>query len=373
VPVRSFAVVGADDLAAKQAVKAAGVTHAVVPARWSALQPNGAGTALDATALADLNTQLADCHATGLRVILEHALQYPPTWVLSGVEAFRDQASNDWLDTSSGKQVRNWMWTANGRSYYTDFINRVAAGITDRGVVDRIRFGAVASPNSYWGFGTSMQTGTGLASGLSVCPLPGYTPFSGTDSQDVQWINWYLGGIESWLAFQVTTLKTAGWRVPLMCLHPGYSTRSNQTRASSGYRQDMAYGHDFTRALGVYKNDPQVWPWSTWINGTDFPSPPTVDSDQAAWKKLYAEAVGRGKHGMLWGENTGGEDNTGMDFIFANPLATGTPATGEPLYGPRARAAWSGYVGLMWLNYADLTAGGSHATLAHYAAKIAGQ
>src|ERR1051325_1902749 len=138
-----YAVVGADSLAAKQQAKLAGLTHAVVQANWSALQPSGAGTALNSGELAYLNSQIADCMSAGLQPILEHALQYPPAWVLSAVEMFKDQGGLSWSSAESGKQVRNWMWTANGRTYVADLFTKVAAGLTgpNKAAIAMIRFG----------------------------------------------------------------------------------------------------------------------------------------------------------------------------------------------------------------------------------------
>lgn len=380
-----FATINADTTAKKQAAKAAGCTHLVVLAFWGNLQLTQGG-ALDATALAALNAELDDCRSIGLAPILSHSIQYPPSWALTAVEAFKDQAGNTWAGTGgSGGQVRNWMWTATGRGFVSDFLTKVYAGLStaNRAAIARVRFGggyfdelqyppqALASPNSYWGFGASQQSGTDLASGLSVCPLPGYTPFTGTDAQDVQWINWYLGGIENWLKWYITTLKAIGWTCRLSVCHPGYSTRTNQVRSDAAYRQSMAFGHDFTRAVGIYKNDPQVWPWSTWINGPASVSPPVLDTDQAAWQKLYAEAAVRGKAADLWGENTGGEANSGMDTVFTNALST-TPASGSPIYSGSPRGSYAAYQGLMWLDDTSLNAGGSNATLAHYQTKISG-
>ena len=387
----SFAVVGADTLAAKRAVRAAGCTHVVVQAYWDRLQPAGPGSALDAGQLAALVAQYDDAAAVGLRVVLEHAVHFPPAWVADRVEAFRDQSGREYLPgpDQPGKRIRNWMWTAAGRALVADLVALVAAGIGQARVAatDRVRFGGgwygelqypaeyVSAPYSYYGFGTAMQTGRGLAEDplLRACPLPGYRPFTGTDAQDAAWIDWYLDGIESWLLFGVARLKAAGYRCDLMVLHPGSSVRADQTRADAAYRQNTASGVDFVRALGRYKDDPQVWPWSTWINGPDPASPVRVDSDQAAWKKLAAEATLRGKGARMWGENTGGEDDAGMDEVFAEALAP-VPASGLPLQvGTSSRpASYTGYAGLMWLDYRDLTSGTpGRATLAHYRAAIA--
>lgn len=386
--MRSFATINATTLAAKQACKAAGLTHHVVQAKWVDLQPTSAGQALDATALAALNTQIADTINAGLRPVLEHAIQYPPAWALAAVELFKDQAANTWTSSTPGTQVRNWFWTANGQGFVADFITKVYAGLTAANVaaIDRIRLGGgyfgelqyphgnIASPFSYWAFGAAQQTGTGIAASQKVCPLPGYTPFTGTDAQDVVWINWYLGGIAQWMLDLIAMHKTAGWTCDLMVLHPGFSVRQNHLRSDSGFRDSLSNGIDFTRMIGAYAHDPQVWPWSTWIDGTDPFAFTGHDSDQAAWKKLYSEAVVRGKHTRMWGENTGGETNAQMDAVFVNALGKGAPASGDPyLFAAPVVSAYAGYAGLMWLDYASLIAGGANASLAHYATKIAGQ
>lgn len=378
-----FAVIGATTRTAKQAVKNVGCTHTVIVTPWDQLQPTAEGQELAAAAIDDLNEQITDARELGLRPIFEYGVQYAPGWAQASIEPFKDQANNEWLSNDPGKRVRNWMWTANGRAAINDLIVKVWEGLdaSNREAIDRVRFGggyygelqyppeSLAAPFSYWGYGNSMQTGAGLAAGLDACPQPGYTLFSGTDAQDVEWINWYLDGMNDWLLFQVQALKNAGWVCDLMCLHPGYSIRENNVRSDAGFRQNMAAGQDYVRQIGAYAEDPQVWPWSTWINGTDpFPDSP-FDSDQAAWKKLWAEAAVRGKHWRIWGENTGGETNAGMDYVFENALAD-DPETGEPIvFGPAE--PWRSYVGMAWMNYDMLTEGGDNATLAHLGERIA--
>jgi hypothetical protein len=383
--VTFFAVANADTLAKKTAAKSAGCTHIMVQAVWGQLQSSAGGSLVGAEVTA-LNTQFDDCRSLGLSVIFEHALQYPPAFVQSGVEQFKDQSSNNWTSATPGKNVRNWMWNATGRTYVSDFYTKVWAALSsvNRAAVAMVRFGggyfgelqyppeSLASPYSYWGFGTSMQTGTGLAAGLSVCPNPGYTPFSGTDAQDVQWINWYMQGLENWTLWQVSTLKTVGWTQLLMCLHPGFGIRVNQPRSDTNYRGAMAAGQDCTRIIGCYKNDPQVWPWCTGVASPDQINPTVVDTDQAQWKKLYADAAVRGKFRHIAGENSGGEDNTGMNYVFANPLASSTPTSGMPLFfGPNRAPSWQRYQLLMWVTYDTLVAGGANATMANYQSDIA--
>jgi hypothetical protein len=376
----SLFVIGADTLVAKQAVVSAGIHGVLIQALWDQLQPNGAGSSLVSSAVNALNQQITDARSLGLKVAFEYAPHYPPTWVKSGIEAFTDQNNSTYTSADPGKDVRNWVWTALGRQYIEDFYTKVynALSTENRAALVFLKFGGSyygeiqyptevgSTPFRYWGFGNAMQTGIGLANGLSVCPVPGYTPFTGTDAQDVLFINWYLHGLEDFVSWQISLLKSLGFTCKLYAMHSGYSVRNNQGRASDGYRENFARGQDFTRMLGQYKNDPQVWPWCTWIGGYDGWTPNTYDSDQAAWKKLYSVASARGKHYQIGGENTGGESNATMDTMFSELI---NPTTG-PIYSDgRPQTAWTGYKDIMWLNYANLTAGGGNATLTHFGEK----
>ena len=197
------------------------------------------------------------------------------------MEPFRDQLGNDYTGTSSGKAVRNWMWTASGRGYVSAFLGHVADALGPDRIADTdgVRLGggwygemhypqAVSGGPTYaWqGFGQSMQTGTDLADGMDVCPLPGYVPYTGTDDQDCQWLNWYLNGLirfEQWL---ITQHKALGFTRNLYLMLPGYGVRTNQARTSAGYKQAAALGEDHIRAVGAIMHDPAVWPYSTWLN-----------------------------------------------------------------------------------------------------------
>lgn len=382
---RLWAVLSADTDAARVAARGAGCTHAVINANWNALQPSATG-ALDATGSAAVVAAHDHAVSVGLTPILSLNLHYPPSWVLSGVEPFKDQSGNQYLDTNvgAGKAVRNWMWTASGRTYVADLITRLAAGMgADRvAATDGCRIGGgwfgelhypepvSGGPTYAWqGFGASMQTGTGLASDQVVCPVPGYTLYSGTDAQDAAFLNWYLNGLLTWALWLIGQHKTAGWTRNLYLMLPGYGVRSNQIRgsASGGYNQAASRGEDHIRAIGATMKDPAVWPYSTWLNTADGFAGGTVDSDKAAWKSLFEKAVVRGKAWNLLGENTGGESNAGMDGIFADALGSASYAgsiSGQPTEGRY-------YRGMLWLDYASLAAGGTQADLAHYATKLA--
>jgi hypothetical protein len=396
---RRFAVVGATTLLAMQACGSAGVDEVVIQAEWSALQPAGAGTALSASAVSALQDQFASAAAAHLDVIFEIAFHYTPGWVVAAVEAFTDQTGNTWTGSAAaGDQTANWMWTAVGRRYAADLMGRITAalGSSRMAQITDVRigggnFGEAHYPDrpantggatppsvSFYGFGASQQTGAGIAAGLSTCPLPGYVPFLGggglaaSAGRDDIWIAWYMTGLTDWLQFMRATLSGLGWTAQrLMVLHPGYGVRANQTASSGGYQQSVAAGENATIVMASYQNSPNMWPWCTWIDGADGYSPPTVDSDFAAWKKLYSTALRYGKANYVRGENTSNASGGAvMDMVFANALATGEPSSGYPQ--DVDAGTWQGYKGLMWLDYASLDAGAPGvATMSDYRDRIA--
>jgi len=378
-----FSALGADTDSARVAIKNAGCTHATINANWGALQPNGAGTALDATAMANVAAAFDHARSIGLKVILSINYHYPPNWVLSNLEPFRDQFGVDYVQSNvgGGKAVRNWMTTGKGRTWLADFTTKVvsALGSTRISKVSGCRIGAgwygeLHYPEAYgstvgsyaWqGFSPSMQAGTDLAAGLSVCPLPGYVPYSGSDEQDCVWLNWYLNTLVQFIRWNVELYKSLGLRRNLWLMLPGYGVRLNVSRSNNGYKQAAALGEDHIRAIGEFMHDPAVWPYSTWMNTADGFAGGVVDSDKSAWKSLYEKSLARGKHHRLIGENTGNESNSVMDVIFADSMGRASYAGSlSPL------PSKSYYKGIVWLQYSTLI-GGSQATMAHYAEKIA--
>lgn len=374
------------DLASKQAIKAAGCTHTVIQAPWNSFQPNGAGTALSASAVANIRTDFEQADAVGLDVMMEVALQYPPAWIASGVEQYKDQSGNLWAGgVDSGQQVRNWTHTALGRQYVADFIDKLRAAIglahgapglaikTGGGYFGETHYPpAFSSGQSWWGFSDSMQTGVGLAGDEVVCPLPGYIPFGSghTDANDSIWLNWYLNGLVSWAQAFIEIQREAGfYNADFHVTQPGYGVRDGFMHTQDGYLNSAAPGEDPRRVIAALANDRRQWPYSTWLNTADGFAGSALDQDKSAWKKVAETAQLRNKHWKLWGENTGGEDAAGLAAIFSGfqygSALQGAAYAGSPTPTPK-------YNGLFWLDYGSLTDGNpAHAQLSDLAAAIA--
>lgn len=331
-----------------------------IQAYWDRLQTTQ-GAALVAGEVTALNTQIADARALNLEVILEVAVQYPPTWALSAITQFKDQSGTLYTG-SSGENVRDWVFTSNGRTQVADFVSKVLAAVTNLNTnVDRMRIGGGffgelhyprngAGPNyQFWGYGTAAQTGTGLASDQTVCPLPGYVPFydaGRTDAKDAQWLNWYWQSLGNFCLWLINQHRTGGYLGPLHVLHPGGGVRSNQLWTNANYQQSAAAGEHPAFMMDVYKQQLQTYPSCTYLDNADNTTPPVTDSDKAAWRKVRDEANLRGLGSDLWGENVGGNDSTALTYIFGSS-------------GPMQ----NGYKGITWLNFASLSPSGPLATL----------
>jgi hypothetical protein len=346
--------------------KSAGGTAVVIPVIWQAAQPDASGPVSLATAGddgQDVISEVEAAHADGLAVYLELDLQYPPDWVLSSLPEFVDQDGATWSSTTPGADVRDWVWSEQGREDVSSFVSGALADLAPvAGDVAGIRAGGGVDgeldfpPNdstglfnllpaigseSYWGYDLSAQLGIGLASGESSTPLPGYVYGTGTAAEDTEWANWYLGSLAAWIKWYVQLLRSDGWSGPIYVLHPSYGMRSDYAPESAAYEQQLAFGTDPATMMDAYDTVSNVWPWCTWADDTGpyyYPGDTTV-SDMAPWRYLLLLAQQRGLASHIMGENTGGG---------------GAPAIHQLMSGALA----SGYTGTFYLDYPYLTTNG---------------
>lgn len=380
-----FALIGADTNTRRAEAKAAGFNMAFVDTYWDRLQPSGTGS-VDSGEITAIKGAIADCQSKSMGIIFTLNLQYPPAWVLSGVEKFKDQTNVefDLTDTANGEAVRNWMFTSTGRAYVLDVVTRLTNALTvaERAAVDSIRLGGgslgelhvpakdsdSAVDMAWQAYSTSLQAGTGIATGLSACPNPGFIPFAGgtTDADNSEFLNWYLNLNTNWMEWQINTWRSLGWACRLHILLPGHGIRFNQTRATVGYQVAAARMESHYRNIGAMAKYPGVYPYTTWINkaGEWEDGASGIDSDMAAWKSVRNKAAMWNLHRHLAGENTGGETTGQIDDIFAGPLSNNAFAGVEPSpYG-------SHYEMFCFLNYTNAIAD-SGAIMDHLQTKIA--
>ncbi|MGV9002191.1 MAG: hypothetical protein ACOH18_04555 [Candidatus Saccharimonadaceae bacterium] len=315
--IGAFDAHSASDFAA---LKAANFTHVLIEYRWDEAQPNGPLTPLDATVVTTITTRVAQARAAGLRVQFQVAFHYVPSWVDAAgttIPKFKNQLGTEWSETNSGgRNIRDWYFTAVGRQYLADFIQRCFATL-DLAQIDSVRTGIgwygennfPPSPDlttfHWWGYSDAAQTGSGLAPGMSVCPVPAYVPFSGNAGKDTQFTDWYLDAAAQTLQWLITVHRSAGWKRDLFILQPGFGIRSTMPYGSDDYKRQACIASDWDRQIAVYGTMSNVFIQCTWIDGIHpYGSDLSLTSNQAAWYRLQeiGKTVNKGKR--MSGENT---------------------------------------------------------------------
>lgn len=351
--------------------KANGCTHALVRANWDAQQTSDGGAVSVTTMLASMYAAAS----AGLKITLEVGLHYPPTFVQTGVPKFKDEAGTEWsASNASGKNVRDWVWSATGRAYVKDYLDKLFAQVP-WAMVDKVRVGGLSSgelqfpydgSNIHWqAFSSPAQGGGDLAAGMSAAggtdlPAAGYspqaTPAWGDD--DTNFVTWYNQSLVNWMLWYIAQHR-AHFKGPIYVLHPGAGLRRNsQTPTSAGqgdnYRTNVCQGLDWYAQIAAYP-DANVWPYSTWADSAAFwgaaPYDDANDGNAAPFYHLLRVAKLYGRTGRIWGENSGGQTNTDMTRVFT------------------MGAAAFGYEGINWMNAAALTAGTS-VSWAHFKALV---
>lgn len=362
---KNYGILGTTTSSQLTTSKTNGSTMCHITIDWSLAQSAYQG-ALDTTYMNQQTALISAAVTAGLKVILEIRTQYPPSFVTANVPRFKAQDGTLWSATSSsGDEVCDFVYTQIGRDYMSDFINKVLTyGGLDKTKVYGIKTGGLnlgelhypPSTNSpfsstnpaWWCFSTAAQTGTGLASGQTVSPYPAYSPFptSGDDTtKDTAVVNWYIQSLVNFETWLISTIRT-NYTGYIFMMHPGFGARTNWVFGDTNYKSSMSRGEYFEATVPAYNSDAKVYPYSTWIDQI-FPwATPTVDSDEPAWLKLWKVASDNGKADLLMGENTGGQTNADMDRVFNQAMRF--------------------YTGLFWLDYTQLNAGGSNATLANW-------
>jgi hypothetical protein len=331
--------------------KANGATHAFVAPQWASMQTT-AGGPVDVSAI---QAQIDQAIALGLKICLRVAPQYIPTFVDTAAVKFRRNGSVDWTGANiTGDATRDYVWSASTRALLDDWLTKLFNQLNwtqiERVQLGGLIFGELSYPTTdgtqWWGFSAPAQTGTDLASGQVVCPVPGYTPSTGTTwvANDTTFVNWYRDSLNNFLTWLIGRHR-AFFNGPIWVLHPGSGLRPvSQTPTSSGqalnYRKAVAAGTDWGSQIGAYP-DANVHPYSTWGDANHFwppdPFSDTNDGNAAPWYHLLRVARAAGRANRIWGENTGSNTNTDMDRVFTDG------------------AVAFGYQGFVWLSHSTLT------------------
>jgi hypothetical protein len=346
-----------------------GATHGLVQVKWDQCQSTLDGAVNAAGVITNINNVIA----AGLKVCLRVSPQYIPSFVATSGVKFKRNGNVEWAGvTADGNNVRDWVWSASTRAlvddFYTKLFNQLNWANIDRVQLGGLMFGEVSYPTSdgtqWWAYSSPAQTGTDLATGQSVCPVPGHVPSTGNTwtANDISFNNWYQQSLRNWMLWLIAKHR-AYFNGPIWVLHPGFGYRANYHNPTSsdaaralGYREAMAKGVDWSGQIAAYP-DSNVHPYSTWGDGTHpwTPNPfsDANDANAAAWYHLLRVARQHNRHHRIWGENTATESpNSVMDRVF------------------NEGAVAFGYEGFVWLNHGSL-ATGTNDTYANWATRIA--
>jgi hypothetical protein len=379
---RPFGVIMNDSatwtLANFQAVKANGIDVVMLQAYWDRLQGSNGATVTSDADWTVLTAAIDDAATAGLKVQLDISTHYPPSWALTAIPKFVNQGAQAWtVPTLFGRDIRDWVWESAGRVETDDFISQVVAGLASRYSklhsirVGGLTFGEALFPDaradgtftspSFWGFGTAAQGGAGLQTGMAAAPKPGYVPyvggggFSQSTANDNEWIAWYLDSMTRFIAAQIATIRAAGWTGRLYVMHPSFGIRDDWAITDASYKIELMMGADSSVVMTAYPDEPNTWPYATWMEDTDR-GVLTVDSNKAAWRKVSEDAAANGgRHVRGMGENA----NTGNSAATLDTVVNGSGG---------ALTAGS-YLATMWLNWGDLN-GGASGGFANYKAEI---
>ena len=259
----SFGVLNAACTAERIAAeRAAGITIVELPLAWDRYEPKPGQ--VDPAYVAEVHRKIDTCRAAGMRIVLGPGLQYPPGWVRALPAAvLRGSVGN--LPAHGGL---DFVFNAGVRDAASTYLGHLASDLSLASAVSgvtAVRIGVsgtgelaypgpdaagsaetgagepvVAEPSpaepgsagedpdvadpglsahEWWAFGAAPQTGTGLADGASVSPLPGWVPgqreWRGapvTPEQADAWLGWYTTSLIDTVAWQVGRLRELGFR-----------------------------------------------------------------------------------------------------------------------------------------------------------------
>lgn len=335
-------------------LRAAGVDAVMDEWRWSTLQPNGPGTALDATAVAARQTkwqQYKDLGFSTLAVGL--GLHYEPAWTFAQHplgSATEDRIRFRGPDGTLGKvddgDALDGVWSAVVRAWYDDFLTRMAAVIPFSEIdVIRITSGSRSEllfpeqpSGRYWVSAAHVQSGGQyLAAGQTTPPMSGWDPSTWTPAQRRAEVEWYLQSLVNAAVWQMTKCRSLGFtgRFDLVKPGRGVTVTAFESDIATGLPQSnlLSRGVAWHRVADLLPDDPAITLWASSVGQAgpsdtnriptdgDFARPLDSSTDSWAayrWMRYLANRYGYG---------IGGE-NPGLGMGAVDPFYSATDSTG---------------------------------------------
>ncbi len=324
----------------------AGVTLAVLSVSWDRFEPV-AGTP-DPAYIRNLLADIAAMRHAGMEVVLDPGVQYPPAWLFDFSESrYRNQYGDMFVDAKPGMNVANSVFNAKIRNVQATYMGSLFKELGTEFSAVRLGggwYGEINFPsaefqdreNCYWAFDALAQgLETGLPEGVNPCPVPGWRPgsFSPDHGDARRFLNWYLGSLQNYHDWQITTVRRF-YTGPLMMMYPSWGIRPGQAGAAvtadlSGNTPpekngEIQRGFDFARFISGIR-DPGVWVHCTWLDSNPAWSDET-SADPARWSPAHYLSSLAAKHAPplhLSAENTGGGEAENLRLCAERSRAFG--------------------------------------------------
>lgn len=307
----------------------ADIDVAVYDLSWERFEPRR--NKLDTVYIEQVKQDLAAIRASGLDVILDFGVQYPPEWLFELPHSrYRNQYGDAFIDHSPGMNVANAVFNQAVRKSQADYVRQVFTVLGNDFTAVRLGggwYGELNYPphtyndqtNCYWAFDALAQgQQNGLSAGIPPCPVPDWKPGQTPEAPEKarQFINWYLDALDNYHDWQIQTV-CEHFDGDLLMLYPSWGIRPGQLEAAiagglSGNTPaerngEVQRGFDYSRYIAGIR-DPRVILHTTWLD-----SDPTFgDEDSpnpAGWSPLHYLHHLATQHPLplrVSGENTGG-------------------------------------------------------------------
>lgn len=241
---------GADDSANYAALKAAGADTYILSVQWA--QTEATKGTYDFAALVTKRNALI---AAGMNVVLGLHSHYFPAWVHT--DAATNTASRHKNQTGAvvtgTDQSANCVFSQQIRDRIALWVAAAAAALGTTGwaairppalVYGEWSYPHVVTNNDYWAYdsfaqATSAVTGRVATSRIPLCPVPGWTPGTGTAAQAGQFADWYIDALTDTMRWSCETVAANfPGTIPILMLHPSFGTRDTQYADAKAARLD---------------------------------------------------------------------------------------------------------------------------------------
>ncbi|MBL8995216.1 MAG: hypothetical protein JNM63_17850, partial [Spirochaetia bacterium] len=353
----------------------AGIRLAALTVRWERLEPEEGK--VDARYVSDLKEKIAAFEKSGLGLILDLGVHYPPAWIFGLTNSrFVNQYGDAFVNSNAGLNVMNGVFNQAIRDKQAAYVAKVFAALGTNFFAVRIGWGHYAElhypakdfngrGNAYWAYDDLAQgKTTGLPQGITVCPVPGWKP--GTPSPNHQdasrFIEWYLDSLAGYQDFQIAEVRKS-YPGNILALYADWGVRPGQiAEAVNGDLNGKSFAEKFDQLQKGYDHarfirrvhDEKVLVYCTCVNKVAvWPETRSMvddsDPDPRKWNPVhFLSSVAVSQKLKIFGENAGNNDLEGMRRSFE-------------------RVKTYDLLGLMWaFEFQLYDKSGKYATLADY-------